>query len=60
MSRTIRTPKIYRSRREFIKALVEHKRTLDFSYPEGSIQADNANPYKAYITVLDRHAGRTA
>lgn len=54
MSRTIRTPKIYRSRREFIKAVSLWARNLDFAPPSplaDPITAHNANPFLCNLTT---------
>lgn len=71
MARTIRTPKIYRSRREFLKAIMHWKHSLDFATNPTPLQLHNANPLLATITIEQatprtdalkahfRHANRT-
>jgi hypothetical protein len=60
MSRTIRTPKIYRSRRQFQKAVVRWANALDFTTANTDpVSLINANPFLASIQVLPTETKRS-
>lgn len=51
MSGTIRTPKVYRSRREFLKAVMKHRSQLLFAINSNPVAAHNENPLLSTITT---------